>query len=309
MMITHSPKLCVIATFVILALAQGGSAFAQAKLTTLGADAQLMRRELTIGQTARSSPSLTAFRKTPLFVRRQALFAQTWTNPKTTVKYADNHSLNITMIKNPSVADGATHVTKKMKVVGTEPCKDHSDWTCATQEINLTADSSSFLNNDYGNSNSHIYPGAIFTFDNFYHGQYHEQAGERNPMTLVTDNPNINGSAGVVIENPSILTCRDAVATIYHRFTKDVGTESSAFDVLESSNSADLNMQISGGASGYGLSFSDAFGSDSSSSSVSLTIDARKSLYSISALPSEGGFFKDTSIENTPNLMVVSNVV
>ena len=128
-------------------------------------------------------------------------------------------------------------------------------------------------------------------------------------MTLVTDNPNINGPSSVVVQNPSIATCRDGVAEIYRRFTRDVGTESSYYDVLESNNSADLNIQISGGASSLGLSFSDAFSHESSSNTVSLTVDAAKSLYSISALPPDSGFFQNAAVENTPNLMVVSNVV
>jgi hypothetical protein len=66
-------------------------------------------------------------------------------------------------------------------------------------------------------------------------------------------------------------------------------------------------MQISGGASGYGVSFSDAF-SSSSSSNISMTIDARNPILSISAIPSGSGYFKDQSIENTPNLMAISSV-
>src|ERR1019366_3502039 len=160
----------------------------------------------------------------------------------------------------------------------------------------------------YSNANSHIYPGAIFTFNDFYGGQYKEQAGKRNPMSLYTDNPNIKGSSGVEINDPSIISCHDAIATIYRRFTGPAANEATSFDALESSNSADLNMQISGGASAYGVSFSDAFTTSNSSTSIALTIDARKSVYSISALPPDGGFFSDPSVEHIPNLMVVSNV-
>jgi hypothetical protein len=96
-------------------------------------------------------------------------------------------------------------------------------------------------------------------------------------MELDTDNPNINGSSGVQVKNPSIVTSRDAIATIYHRMTGPAANEATAFQVYKSYTSSDLNMQISGGASGFGLSFSDAFSSNSSSSSLSLTIDARKS--------------------------------
>ncbi len=269
-------------------------------------------REFTLGDPVRRphASALDTFRRSPLFAQRQRAFRQAWTSPTADYRYADGHSLHFVMVKNPSLADGETHVTKNSAPVGaTTPCAYNAGWDCTTSNITLTAQSTSFKENDYANANSHIYPGAIFTFNSFYHGQYREQAGARNPMTLVTDNPNINGSASVMVQNPGIATCRDGVAEIYRRFTRDVGTESSYYDVMESNNSADLNIQISGGASSMGLSFSDAFSHQSSSNTVSLTVDAAKSLYSISALPPDSGFFQNAAVENTPNLMVVSNVV
>ncbi|RYG85633.1 hypothetical protein EON77_05195, partial [bacterium] len=152
-------------------------------------------------------------------------------------------------------------------------------------------------------------PGAIFKFEDFYSGAYREIPGQRNPMTLVTDNPNLNGSSTVVVPNPNVGTIRDGIATLYRRFTGDVGNQSTAYDVIESNNTSDLTLQLSGGASAYGSSFSAAFGMQKAERTYSLTIDARKSLYSISVLPTEKGFFTDPAVERTPNLMVVGNVV
>lgn len=253
--------------------------------------------------------TLMSFRGTALYRLRQGQFATTWRRPTKTIHYADGHSLRITMVTNPSVANGENSIRRNVKVLETSKSPDVPGWECSTQQIQLSATSSSFLNNDYGNANSHIYPGAIFSFDDFYAGQYRETRGERNPMTMVTDNPNINGSSSVVVPSPDVASCRDAIATLYRRFTKDTATESTAFDVVESNNTADLTMQISGGASAFGASFSAAFGAEKSSRSYSLTVDARKSLYSISVMPPQNGFFKDASVERTPNLMVVSNVV
>ena len=110
------------------------------------------------------------------------------------------------------------------------------------------------------------------------------------------------------MKDPNIVTIRDRDATIYRQFKGPTATEAYSSQTFESNNSAELNMQISGGASGFGVSFSDAFKTGNTSHSVCLTIDARKSLFSIGVLPPDNGFFTDSSVEATPNLMVVSNV-
>lgn len=254
------------------------------------------------------SPAIKTYQATPAAAKRKTTYAKAWTDPVKQVAYGGKNTLTFKMVRNPSTANGATHFRKSAHTTKKGPCPGHADWVCSTQDVQLTATSTSFMNNDYSNANSHIYPGAIFTFNDFYGGQYKEQAGKRNPMSLYTDNPNIRGSSGVAINDPNIISCHDAIATIYRRFTGPAANEATSFDALQSSNSADLNMQISGGASAYGLSFSDAFSSSNSSTSISVTIDARKSVYSISALPPDNGYFADANVEHTPNLMVVSNV-
>jgi len=298
--------LCLAALVVAPALMCGTAAFAADKPTGGNTSGTVEGRETAI---AKTSHVLKTYKTTPTYAKRQKTYAKTWTNPSTTLKYDHGHYLNITMVKNPSDTEGTSHITKKAKTIKKTPDPAHSGWVCSTQNVNLDANSSTFMNNDYSNANSHIYPGAIFTFENFYHGQYKEQAGARNPMELDTDNPNIKGSSGVEVKDPSIVTTHDAIATLYRRMSGPAGNESTAFQAFQSYTSSDLNMQISGGASGFGISFSDAFSSDTSNSSLSMTIDARKSLYSISALPPDKGFFTDPKVESIPDLMVVSNVV
>ena len=260
-------------------------------------------RKLSLPYQART---LRDFKRTAAYRSMQGRYGNSFLQPSKTVSFPDGTKLHIRMTTNPSRAGGAVNIKERRKLVSTS---QEEGWQCTTETVKLTADSTTFLNNDYGNGNARIYPGAIFKFDDFYSGNYREAAGERNGITLVTDNPNITGSSSVNVASPNVGTCRDAIATIYRRFSKDVGTESSAFDVTEANNDADLTMKISGGASGYGASFKAAYGMDKSSRSYSLTIDARKSLYSISVLPSEGGFFKDPNAGKTGNLMAVSNVV
>ena len=269
---------------------------------------QIVRRTVAVLNTP---DRLKTYLKSQAAAKRKSSFAKAWTNPTQRIDYKSDKpasSLKVTAVLNPSGAEGAATIAKHTQTTKKTPDPDHSDWICATKSVDLTADSSSYMNNDYSNSNSHIYPGAIFTFENFYKGDYAEQPGQRNPLTVYTDNSDIDGSSGVEVKDPNIVTIRDAIATIYRRFKGPTATEAYSSQTFESNNSAELNMQISGGASGFGVSFSDAFKTGNTSHSVCLTIDARKSLFSIGVLPPDNGFFTDSSVEATPNLMVVSNV-
>ncbi|RYG27930.1 hypothetical protein EON81_29355, partial [bacterium] len=227
--------------------------------------------------------NLKTYRASRLYARLNEKYRNQWaTSPSKTIQFADGSRMKISMVRNPTFGNDPQNIRKRVKILGTTTPPEGGGYECTTKEIQLTAKSTTFLNNDYGNANSHIYPGAIFKFEDFYSGAYREIPGQRNPMTLVTDNPNINGSSTVVVQNPNVGTIRDGIATIYRRFTGDVGNQSTAYDVVESNNTSDLTLQLSGGASAYGSSFSAAFGMQKSERTYSLTIDARKSLYSIS---------------------------
>ena len=246
------------------------------------------------------------FRSSPLYQARLKKYPVP-TFPTKVINYQDGHSLTIKMVPPDSSAASDIGITQKMSTTATTPGAD--GWVCTTSKIQFSANSSSYLNNDFSNSISHLYPGAMFTFDDFYSGRYRETPGARNPLTLSCEDPNISGPTSVTIPSPSMTSCRDAIATLYSRLPSNTTSyESIATDTYQSNNSADLNLQVSGGASGYGASFSTSFQLSDSSKSVALTIDARKTLYSISAQVPDTGYFKDQSIENTPNLMVLQNV-
>ena len=138
---------------------------------------------------------------------------------------------------------------------------------------------------------------------------YKQQAGERNAIDIATDNPNVDGSSSVSVKHPDVDKIRDAVATLYHRMKGKAGTDGFSSQVYESSDTSSMAMQISGGASCLGISASDAFNMKSKKSSVYLTVDATLPLFSITATPTDKGFFADQSVENTPDLAVISNVV
>ena len=63
-----------------------------------------------------------------------------------------------------------------------------------------------------GNNSNQIklYPGAIYTFEDFIGGGYNEIITGRNPIRIYTDQPvNVGGSSGITVNNPSGYTIND----------------------------------------------------------------------------------------------------
>jgi hypothetical protein len=252
--------------------------------------------------------NMRALRGTPLFASRQQLYASTFTNPTKRITYSDGTALNISLIKNPSFADQSPSISVKTSPAPPVHGASSSTLACTTSTVTVNATSATFLNADYSAQASHIYPGAIYTFDHFFDGSYQEMTSPRNPMIITTDNPNINGSSYITVTGPNMATIRDGIAQLYSRFTGSTGTGSLAYQTYESTNSSDLNIKVTAGGSGYGFTFNNVFTYSNKSQHVFMTIDARKTLFTINVIPPDNGFFTTQSVESNPNLMVIGSV-
>jgi thiol-activated cytolysin len=241
------------------------------------------------------------------FASRQQLYGTSFTNPSKRITYSDGTALNIQLVKNPSFGDQSTNITAH--VSGGGPVHTSTPgWACTSSNVQITATSTSFLNADYSAQASHIYPGAVYTFDNFFNGSYHEETAARNPIILSTDNPNINGSSYVTVSNPNMATIRDGIAQLYSRFTNTNGTGNLSYTGYESNNSSDMNLKVTAGGSGYGFTFNNVFTTTNKSQHVYMTIDARKSMFTINVAPQAANFFTSQSEESTPNLVILGSV-
>jgi hypothetical protein len=103
-------------------------------------------------------------------------------------------------------------------------------------------------------------------------------------------------------------TIRDGIATLYGRFTNTNGTGNLAYTAFESDNSSDMNLKVTAGGSGYGFTFNNVFTTTNQSQHVYMTIDARKSMFTINVAPQQTGFFTSQSEESKANLMVIGSV-
>lgn len=274
----------------------------------------LAAQQASVQTSALIARNMKDYAKTPQGIKRKEKYGNTYsTEPATKdFPYKDGSTLFLKMSPKfgglpPGIVPHLGDVDKKVKPDHSTDSKGQQ-WTCSTEHITLTATSSTFLTNDYSSAASHIYPGACYTFENFNNGSYKEQTGDRNPLTIVTDNTNIKGSSFVTVKDPNMATIRNAVDDLFRESKGPAATESLAYQIYRNLNEADQGLKISGGASGYGATLTGSFATGSQSKTVNLTIDAIKTLFSINTIPPENGFFKDPNVEVTPYLQVMGKV-
>jgi hypothetical protein len=257
------------------------------------------------------------YKLTPTGQARQAQLTAAFSNPSETVVYTNEPTrLHFNLVKNPTFGNQQSKVYSNTiwtsggaPVHGaTAPPPSPSGSTCTTSLVTVNATSTSFLNADYATQGSHIYPGAIYTADNFFNGSFKEETAARNQIIIGTDNPNINGSSFVTIASPNQNTIRDAIATIYRRFTGPAATSSLVYQTYQSSNSADMSLKTTQGGSGYGFEFTNFFGATTKQNHVYVTVDGIKTMYTINVTPPSNGFFTDPSQESKPNLIFIGAV-
>ncbi|MFL5789746.1 MAG: thiol-activated cytolysin family protein, partial [Flavisolibacter sp.] len=247
------------------------------------------------------------YKLTQLFKNRQVQYGANFNPPSKTITYNDGTKLHIQLIKNPSFAGQSNAINASVSHVPVHGQSAPSGYNCSTSTISLSATSTSFMNGDYTLQAQHLYPGAIYTFDNFFNGSYKEETGGRNSINIGTDNPNVTASY-VSVNNPDQYTIHNAIASLFGNSIGTAGTGSLVYQMYQSSNSADLNLKITAGGSGYGFSFSNVFNLQNQSKHEYLTIDARKELFTLYTTPPANGFFTDPSRESTSNLMYIGSV-
>lgn len=252
------------------------------------------------------------FKNTPTYARRkQAYDKNTDDTARKDISMPDGSKIKLKMVKNPSFGNMAasikTNTEKGSEKKSTEKTNG-SQWDCTSSSVSLTANSSSFMNGNYETTAGHIYPGAIYTFENFFNGSFKEQQGVRNPIQLVLQDANIAGSDYVNVKNPGMGTIGNGVNKLVHELKGPVSVQDFRFQTYQTGNNATQALQIGGGGSYAGFTVSASVSTSSTSNTVNMTIDAKKVLYTIELGSQDSAFFVDPKVENTRNLMVMSSV-
>src|SRR5450631_2613535 len=205
------------------------------------------------------------YKKTPKYANRQKKYNRTMDDTaRKTVSIQGGHHINLRLVKNPSFNNQPTTyqgTTAKGSEKKETKKTDSIQWDCASSSIVLTASSTSFLNADYEAQAGYIYPGAIYTFDNFFSGNYNEPPGPRYPITLVNSNPNAVGPGYTVVKSPSQSTVLAGVKKLRQSMTGPAVNESFTYKVYETGNNATQALRISGGGSYAGFSASNDYSS------------------------------------------------
>ena len=258
-----------------------------------------------VGDLKPAAYNIVDYQSTPQHAARKAKYSSSLSKPHTkTMSFADNTKITITYSKTvpKNLVAGAVEKTKK----STKKTSSNG-LVCTETTVSLDANSDNFLSNDQAGAAANIYPGAVYTIDNLTNGTYQQQTGARNTMVITTNNPNTSLSS-VTVQNPNMGTLNSAIAKLYAAFKGKSGEESFAYQVTTATNSAVYNLAIGASASGYGVDLSNVYSTGNQSNHVHLTIDATKTLFSISALPPDNGIFKDPSIEANPDMTYIGQV-
>jgi hypothetical protein len=245
------------------------------------------------------------FKKTPQYAKRKAAYDKNSPGPQSkTVKFQDGSKITISLDKAAPTSPVTGPVKKK---IGPEKKESSGGMDCIVNNVQLTATSNSFLNNDYSGTTANIYPGACYTYANLTNGSWKEQTGARNAIMITTDNPNA-ATSYVTVQNPNVGTLNAAVSKLFAGMKGPAATESLAYNVTEAENSSTYNLQIGAAASGYGVDLSNVYTTGNQSNHVHMTIDATKTLFTISTVPPDSGFFSDPKVEAIPYLSVIGEV-
>jgi hypothetical protein len=254
------------------------------------------------------NPTIAAANPTILQQRKQ-LYASTFTEPSHTLNCPDGQRLTFTLKKNTESwatnMGGNVNVNVQSKAPSTE-----SDQNCVTTVQSVSAQSTSFMNSDYMNQNVNIYPGAIFSFQDFFSGNRREISAARNPITIYTDNyTNTTGPTSVQVPNPNAASIVGYLGTITKGFSTTVGSSVLQYRSFSSENDADLSLKVTAGGSYAGFSASAGVDKKEKEKHIYLTLDIIKPLYTLNAQIPQNGFFVDPNVEKTQNLIVMSSIV
>ncbi len=178
---------------------------------------------------------------------------------------------------------------------------------CTTTNVSLSATSDNFMNNNYSSQASFIYPGAIYSDDNLFSGNFKEESNGRYPIIITTNNTNISGNNYEIVQQPNEVNITNAITKLFQRFsTVNAANESTSMQIYEANNSADLNMKLGVDASGYGVSFDGYINHQKDERTEYLTIDCIKNLFSISVALPDSGYYKTNPADS--HLTVIGTV-
>jgi hypothetical protein len=224
------------------------------------------------------------------------------------INIGNGNSVNVQLMRNVNTG-GEPAFNKENKA--TLPTEKSGSMTCTVNQVKFTAESTTFMNGN--NSNLiRLYPGAIYTFDDFFGGGYNEIVTGRNPIRVYTDQPvKAGGTSVITVNNPSGAAMNDAatgIPVIRNSINEGGGGTDIKYRSFSSNSEAELAIKVSAGGSYSGFTASTSFSHNSVNNRYYLTIDVVKPMFTIKAEKPANGFFNDANIAATPNMLYVKEI-
>jgi len=251
-----------------------------------------------------------------IYQTRNKKYANTFDNPSTTVQNLGGINNHVQLIKNPDFT-GTQIIANTADNNSSGGCQSgagNNGEICKLNTVSLDANSTDFLVADYGSGGgaTSIYPGAIYNGNPLITGTYQQPAGARNPIMLTasTIGMNANYLPSIIVPDPYKNNILNSLDTGLLKGIPNVN-EYTAYSFYKSVNEADLAINASGGGGFCGVTISAGISNTQNDTITTFTIDARKVLYTVSADLDPNGngyYFSDSSIDGTPDLVMVKSV-
>jgi len=110
-----------------------------------------------------------------------------FSNPSNTFTLPDGNRVTMTLRQNPQNLPSNFGGVVKETVVAASKSGDAS-FDCTSEVKTITANSSTFMNVNYNQQAIQIFPGAIYSFTDFFNGNFRPFEQGRNPISISSDN-------------------------------------------------------------------------------------------------------------------------
>ncbi|MFZ1306497.1 MAG: thiol-activated cytolysin family protein, partial [Ferruginibacter sp.] len=282
-------------------------------LTINNIQAQLKKTDVTKTKTTAETTKTTSVskdQKRPLEMP-QALgnYEARWNNTDGTVM---KQSFKLKKFKLAKPVNNATSSGGRLKseTKSSTPEDKGNGERCITEEKRVTMSDNAFMTVDYAEQASHIYPGAIYKFDNYVNGSWKGEENSRNPIRINATVYNTTGKNYEDIEEPGAATIGNGIATLFMGFSKnpnEIASGSMSFTAYEVESMSDAMVKI--GASGHGFGFyaKNLFQFNDKEHHKYILIDCTKEMFTINTSIPKNGFFTNTSAQ-TSDMMFINSV-
>ncbi len=222
--------------------------------------------------------------------------------PTVSKSFTDGRKASFTLTKNTGSWATAPAYTQTVK--GTSTDNSNPGWNCTVSNETFNAQSTSFMNATPAEKGSHLYPGAIYTFDDYSSGNFREYNNGRSPITVYTTTTVGNNSS--LIQSPNGATISQGVSNIVNQFTPTQAGADHIEQYLYTENQSDYAIMVAAGGSYSGFSGQASFSHSQSEQHIYVTINAIKPMYTISVQQTPGGYFMNgqTPQANSPLIMI-----